>query len=220
MPDDHTGASSTGLPRRPQGVRERKKAETRKSLATAAAQLMLYEGSEGTTIASIARRADVSSRTFHNYFPHREAAFRYYIETFIDDVKVMVEESEPGQPVLEMLLGIAKKLTVDSPEGVETIYMAATLGEHLTMHMSKTEFADLLTVFERLTNAVYEYCEGRLSKFQIHLLINTGASAISALTEIESMTNYSNGRSFEALLEESFDLLANGFEPRATRTKG
>ncbi|HJE91960.1 MAG TPA: TetR family transcriptional regulator, partial [Dietzia timorensis] len=48
-------------------LRERKKSETRRRLAVAAVELLAEEGEEGVTIAAIADRAGVSTRTFHNY---------------------------------------------------------------------------------------------------------------------------------------------------------
>ena len=55
-------------------LRDRKKAETRERIAYAAVDLLVNEGAENATIAKIAERADISPRTFHNYFPHRDAA--------------------------------------------------------------------------------------------------------------------------------------------------
>ena len=57
------------------GLREQKKRRTRLSLATAAVELLICEGDEGATVAAIAARAGVSTRTFHNYFAAREDAF-------------------------------------------------------------------------------------------------------------------------------------------------
>ena len=56
------------------GLRERKKAATRAALSRAAVRLALERGVEGVTIEAIAEEADVSARTFHNYFPGKEEA--------------------------------------------------------------------------------------------------------------------------------------------------
>lgn len=56
------------------GLRERKKLETHRALATAARELALEAGLEAVTVEAIAQRAGVSPRTFFNYFASRDDA--------------------------------------------------------------------------------------------------------------------------------------------------
>ncbi len=56
------------------GIRERKRAETRDRLETAATTLALRDGLEHATLDAICAAADVSSRTFFNYFDSKEDA--------------------------------------------------------------------------------------------------------------------------------------------------
>jgi AcrR family transcriptional regulator len=55
-------------------LRERKRAETRLHLEQAAVELALHEGIENATIDAISARANVSPRTFFNYFDSKEDA--------------------------------------------------------------------------------------------------------------------------------------------------
>ena len=56
------------------GLRERKRAETRARLETAATELVLRDGLEHVTLEAICDAAEVSIRTFFNYFDAKEDA--------------------------------------------------------------------------------------------------------------------------------------------------
>ncbi|ROO88330.1 TetR family transcriptional regulator [Actinocorallia herbida] len=57
-----------------EGLRARKKQETRRALGEAALRLALEHGPENVRVEDIATAAGVSTRTYNNYFGSREAA--------------------------------------------------------------------------------------------------------------------------------------------------
>ena len=73
-------------------LRERKKAETRTALSQAVLRLALERGLDAVTADDIAAAANVSVRTFHNYFGTKEEAlvaawrseFQVYVEALRD----------------------------------------------------------------------------------------------------------------------------------------
>lgn len=74
----------------PVGLRERKRAQTAEAIHVAAAELVLERGLDAATIDAISERADVSTRTFFNYFPSKEDAV-----LGIDEAAVVAELDEP-----------------------------------------------------------------------------------------------------------------------------
>jgi AcrR family transcriptional regulator len=89
------------------GLRERKRAETRDRLESAAVHLVLKNGIEHTTIDAICESADVSSRTFFNYFDSKEDAILGLEESEVtaDDVDE-VRAAHPRGDVVEITIAL------------------------------------------------------------------------------------------------------------------
>jgi AcrR family transcriptional regulator len=87
-------------------LRERKKLATRRSLRRAALDLVAERGFAHVTIEDIAAAADVSPRTFFNYFPSKEAALFGADPEQIPDLRERIIQQAPGQPALEALRAI------------------------------------------------------------------------------------------------------------------
>ena len=54
------------------GLRERKRRATRRAIQLAVIDLVAERGLDGTTVDEISRRADISPRTFFNYFTSKD----------------------------------------------------------------------------------------------------------------------------------------------------
>jgi AcrR family transcriptional regulator len=85
----------------PIGLRDRKKAETRRSIAAVALQLFAERGFDAVTVADIAARADVSVKTVFNYFPTKEDLLLGDGEGFDGEILRAIHARAPGEPVLE-----------------------------------------------------------------------------------------------------------------------
>ena len=84
-------------------LRERKKLATRRSLRRHALDLIAERGFAHVTVEDIAEAADVSPRTFFNYFPSKEAALFGADPERIARMRERVLLEAPGEPALSAL---------------------------------------------------------------------------------------------------------------------
>ena len=91
-----------------EGLRERKKAETRRALASAALRLAQELGPDGVTVEAIADASGVSPRTFFNYFSSKDDAILGISRSDPPDLLNNLTERPEDEPPLEALRGMAR----------------------------------------------------------------------------------------------------------------
>jgi AcrR family transcriptional regulator len=94
--------SSTASPP-PASLRERKKLATRRSLRRIALDLVAERGFTHVTVDDIAAAADVSTRTFFNYFSSKEAALFGANPDQAIALRERIAHEAPGEPALDAL---------------------------------------------------------------------------------------------------------------------
>lgn len=77
------------------GLRERKKRETRSALAWAAVRLAIKRGFANVSVEDIAAAADVSPRTFNNYFSSKAEAI---VARYVDHLQAITAEFDARPP--------------------------------------------------------------------------------------------------------------------------
>lgn len=90
------------------GLRERKKAETRQAVHEAALRLVAEHGLEAVTVEAIADAANISRRTFSNYFTGKEDAVLYGEERRIRHLVDKVRAQPAERPAWQALRGAIK----------------------------------------------------------------------------------------------------------------
>jgi AcrR family transcriptional regulator len=86
-----------------QGLRERKKAETRRQLWRAAITLFTERGFDHVSVAEVAAAANVSKMTAFNYFSSKEDLVVGPMEEHIDEPAQVVRARRPGQSAVAAL---------------------------------------------------------------------------------------------------------------------
>ncbi|MEV0744555.1 TetR/AcrR family transcriptional regulator [Streptomyces sp. NBC_01220] len=87
-----------------EGLRERKKRQTRQYLSDVATGLFLERGFDAVTIAEIARAADVSVNTVYNYFPTKEDLFLDRSQGVVDRLSRYVRGRDKGESAADAVL--------------------------------------------------------------------------------------------------------------------
>lgn len=97
------------------GLRERKKAATRRRIAEAALALIRERGYDGATIDEIVARVDVSQPTFYKYYPSKDAILREH--ALIGFGSLLAEEFvRPGtivQRLQRCIAAVARQMEAD-----------------------------------------------------------------------------------------------------------
>ncbi|WP_327339072.1 TetR/AcrR family transcriptional regulator [Streptomyces sp. NBC_01324] len=87
-----------------EGLRERKKRQTRQHLSDVATGLFLERGFDAVTIAEVARAADVSVNTVYNYFQTKEDLFLDRSSGIVDRLSRYVRGRDRGESAADAVL--------------------------------------------------------------------------------------------------------------------
>lgn len=110
-----------------EGRRERKRAETREKIFSAALALFAEKGFAATTVEDITQLADVGKGTFFNYFPTKEHVLAFLAETQVSKVHQALEQvrsvRRPPDAVIRELAYELVKNPSRSPQLVRSLIM-------------------------------------------------------------------------------------------------
>jgi AcrR family transcriptional regulator len=115
------GTNDHGAAPRP-GLRERKKEQTRRTIAETARAMFAERGYDGVTVAEIADAASVSVKTLFTYFSSKEDLVFEGVNEQRDEILQRVRERAPGESPLDAIRGIVEsqiKASGQSPVAAE-----------------------------------------------------------------------------------------------------
>jgi AcrR family transcriptional regulator len=190
------------------GLRERKKRETRAALAEAALRLALEKGPEHVTVEEIAEAADVSVRTFFNYFSHKEHAILgrnpEHLEWALERMRTAPADESPLTTMWFVIDDILRALEEEgelSRRG-ELIMQSPDLVYQLIMSSFDDE--------RQLTAGLTERMGEAPGSIRPALIVSTTGAACRVAMELHK---HAPERSVRELVRESFQLLAQGIDP-------
>ena len=197
------------------GLRERKKVATRSALSTAALALAAERGVDAVTVEDIAAAADVSARTFFNYFATKEQAF---VADDLDRGEAMLRQlrAEPSEappwPTLVRLLGehLAGAAEV-SPEQARAEHAVRTHPAVLAVQFQQYAGLELQLVAE-----IARRSGAQATGLAPRLMAATLVSALRAA--LETWLDDPDASTPRALFERAADQLALAFPLTSTRT--
>lgn len=176
----------------PLGLRERKKQKARTAIEKAALELVLEHGYDGTTVEDICERAEVSKKTFFNYFPSKAAVVTGRVSDFPDaNQLVAMMEAHSEMCYLDVLVNmISADYTVR--EGDELSDLRFKMLRRMPQLFFRGQ-RDLLNVQRAVTEAVGAYLEAHPER----RLMDDHSTSYEALVASSSVTALVRTRSMQ-----------------------
>jgi AcrR family transcriptional regulator len=195
----------------PMGRRNRKKVETREALRWAALRLALEDGYDKLTVEAITEAADVSVRTFFNYFASKDDALFAPDPDGAEALAVGLAARPPGEPPVASLRAVLGQLAESFIER-EPMWQARIELVRANPQLWPRLFAGF-SAFERvLTEAVAARtgCDP-----DVDLYPGVVAAAVVGAMRVAMAHWRAAGEeaSLPALLTKAFDVLALGLAP-------
>jgi AcrR family transcriptional regulator len=192
------------------GLRERKKAKTRRALEDAALALFAEHGFEGTTVEQIADACDVSPRTFFRYFATKEEALFGDSVEKVAGLLAVLESRPAGEPPLRSMraaaMWMSENKALDRGRMVARTKIVADTPS-LRVHGAERQ--------DEWKSAAYDVLARRsgvagngAQELEIRVVVGAASAAMQAAVQIwldDETTDLA------ALCDAAFDRLAAGF---------
>jgi AcrR family transcriptional regulator len=195
-------------------LRERKKLATRQSIHDAALSLTEQLGLGAVTVEAIADRAEVSVRTFFNYFPSKTHAVLGRDPDLVARLMERIEGRPSEEPPLIALREVLSRDFIPpgmTPQGLLRRFRVMR-SEPTLLAAMQSDFAD---VGQGLTAAVAR----RLPVADPHYTALVVAAAMTAMrVSLMSWGETGGKERFETFVDRSFDHLAAGLVPPLPRS--
>ena len=197
-------------PQKTEGLRERKRRETRARLTETGLRLFVEKGYDKTTLDAIAEAAGVSRRTFFHYFGSKEEILLAWKSGLGDAMRAAILKGSPDQPPLDAVLGALLQLA-GQYRAEEQVRIERLLASSEHLHASKhAKYADQeQAVFEALS--VLWPAPERRDALRLVAMMSVGALRIA----IERWAERGGAEPLADELRKAFAALKAAVAPRA-----
>jgi len=196
-------------------LRERKKLATRRALRRVVLDLVAERGFDQVTVEDIAAAADVSPRTFFNYFPSKEAALFGTDPERVAALRERVRREAPGQPALAALRAVlaaqARAVTEEAGEldGEPADWLRRMKAVRADPHLRAAQAAHMALLECVLTEALAERLATDPARDPYPALLAGVAGAVMRATTIFWATS-GGAVPLDELTDQAFGALAAG----------
>jgi len=189
------------------GRRERKKLETRRALREAALRLVAERGPDQVSVEDMAEAADVSVRTFFNYFSSKEEALFGWDDDALAGITAAVVDRPANEAPFKALRAVIRGFF----DGVEEWADGRAL-RHQLVRQYPTLLPRFLATHHQMDEALLRGLVMRLGEDSLFArLVVTTASNAMRLTLSQWEASGRKGSVLD-LLDESFDTLERGLK--------
>jgi AcrR family transcriptional regulator len=188
--------------------RERKKQATRLALISAARELTLQRGLDAVTVDDIADAADVSPRTFFNYFSSKEDAIvgipPAQSSALLAELLARTEDEPPLDALRAVVLAAAERLQAG---GDDWVIRHRLIQKHHSLAVTRAAwFAEV----ERRMAEEIARRTGLDAGLDVYPALVVNATLGALRVAIDAWQERELVGALEALIDDAFDVLAHG----------
>lgn len=158
-----------------EGLRERKRRQTRERISHAAMTLFLDRGFEATTVDDIAAAADVSKRGFFDYFPTKEDVVAAWQDEFGERLAAAVSARSAKESLTKV---VEEALTATILGAVSPQSLAIGQLIKSTPILRARDHLKYAKLEQQLADALAARTKGKSDPFQLRLLAMTTIGAL------------------------------------------
>ncbi|MEV5410365.1 TetR family transcriptional regulator [Thermopolyspora sp. NPDC052614] len=191
------------------GLRERKKAETRQAVHEAALRLTVELGLDTVTVEAIADAANISRRTFSNYFAGKEDAVLYGEERRYHLLIERVRAQPPELPPWEALCAAVDELWLEMGEPDREWALRTRLAKRHPSLLAR-QLANQSALERELADAVAERC-GRGEAACVQPRVLAAAFIVALRLSMHIWIEEQERRTLREVMADLFEQMARPF---------